>query len=496
MKKTFALIIALLLIITGCGQNTENKILADGVYVCEVSLEGGSGKATVESPAEVVAKDGNITACIVWSSSHYDYMVVDGKKYLNEALAGENSKFTIPVPGFDQEFTVIADTTAMSTPHEIEYKLTVHGIGEKDISSEGESTESVINAGHASTDELTLTGSLELEYAKEFSVDFYEDNDKNRYNYITIGSGDLEQSFLQSCSDKASQYETIKTDKTYLVSTSVMDLIASIGALDSIRLSGTKKEDWSVEEAKKAMESGELLYAGKYSAPDYELLLSEGCNFAIENTMIYHNPEVYEKLKSLGITVMIERSSYESNPLGRLEWVKLYGVIYNKLDEATALFKEQERRVNAIKTKEKTGKTVAVFSINSNGMVTVRRAGDYISSMINLAGGVYVPKDLNGEEDNNLSTVTITVEDFYAGAKDADLLIYNGTIEGDIVSKKELVGKMPLLGEFSAFKSGDIYCLPESFFQQSTSVADFIEDVNNILEDDTKKLNYLYRLEE
>ncbi len=496
MKKTFALIIALLLIIMGCGQNTENKILADGVYVCEVSLEGGSGKATVESPAEVVAKGGNITACIVWSSSHYDYMVVDGKKYLNEALAGENSKFTIPVPGFDQEFTVIADTTAMSTPHEIEYKLTVHGIGEKDISSEGDSTESVINAGHASTDELTLTGSLELEYAKEFSVDFYEDNDKNRYNYITIGSGDLEQSFLQSCSDKASQYETIKTDKTYLVSTSVMDLITSIGALDSIRLSGTKKEDWSVEEAKKAMESGDLLYAGKYSAPDYELLLSEGCNFAIENTMIYHNPEVYEKLKSLGITVMIERSSYESDPLGRLEWIKLYGVIYNRLDEATALFEEQEKRVNAIKTKEKTGRTVAVFSINSNGTVTVRRNGDYISSMINLAGGTYVPKNLTDEEENSLSTMNITVEDFYAGAKDADLLIYNGTIQGDIDNKKELVGKMPLLGEFSAFKSSDIYCLPESFFQQSTSVADFIEDVNNILEDDTKKLNYLYRLEE
>ena len=301
---------------------------------------------------------------------------------------------------------------------------------------------------------------------------------------------------MQSCSDAASQYETIKTDKTYLVSTSVMDLIASIGALDSIRLSGTKKEDWSIEEAKKAMESGSLLYAGKYSAPDYELLLSEGCNFAIENTMIYHNPEVYEKLKSLGITVMIERSSYESDPLGRLEWVKLYGVIYNKLDEATALFDEQEKRVNEVKAKEKTGKSVAVFSINSNGTVTVRQNGDYISSMIDLAGGIYVPKGLTDEEDSNLSTMNITVEDFYAGAKDADLLIYNGTIEGNIDRTKELTEKMPLLGEFKAFKSGMIYCLPESFFQQSTSAADFIEDVNNILGGDTKKLSFLYRLEE
>lgn len=495
MKKTLAMIIALLLIITGCGQNTENKILADGEYVCEVSLEGGSGKATVESPTEVVVKDGKIKVVVTWSSSNYDYMIVDGQKFLNEASTGEKSKFTIPVPEFDREFTVIADTTAMSTPHEIEYRLNVHGTGENDISSK-ESTAPVINLGRASTEGLSLTGSLELKYAKEFKVDFYEDSEKNRYNFITIGSGDLEQSFLQSCSDAVSQYETIKTDKTYLVSTSVMDLIASIGALDSIRLSGTKKEDWSIEEAQKAMESGSLLYAGKYSAPDYELLLSEGCNFAIENTMLYHNPEVYEKLKSLGITVMIERSSYESDPLGRLEWVKLYGVIYNKLDEATALFDEQEKRVNEVKAKEKTGKTVAVFSINSNGTVTVRRNGDYISSMIDLAGGIYVPKGLTDEGDSNLSTMNITVEDFYAGAKDADLLIYNGTIEGNIDRKKELTEKMPLLGEFKAFKSGMIYCLPESFFQQSTSAADFIEDVNNILEGDTKKLSVLYRLEE
>ena len=69
------------------------------------------------------------------------------------------------------------------------------------------------------------------------------------------------------------------------------------------------------------MEEGDILYAGKYSAPDYELILDEGCNLAIENTMIYHNPEVKEKLEELGIPVLVERSSYESHPLGRLESV-------------------------------------------------------------------------------------------------------------------------------------------------------------------------------
>ena len=102
--------------------------LADGEYLCEVSLSGGSGKASIESPCSVIIKDGAAFARIVWSSSNYDYMLIKDnegadKKILNEAASGENSSFTIPVPYFDKEFSVIADTTAMSTSHEIEYSL-------------------------------------------------------------------------------------------------------------------------------------------------------------------------------------------------------------------------------------------------------------------------------------------------------------------------------------------------------------------------------------
>lgn len=112
-------------------------------------------------------------------------------------------------------------------------------------------------------------------------------------------------------------------NQVYLVSSAVMDLVCEIGALPHVTYTATKQKDWYVAKAVKAMEDGELIYAGKYSAPDYELLLSGGCSFAVENTMITHNPEVKEKLEELGIKVMIERSSYEKHPLGRLEWIKL-----------------------------------------------------------------------------------------------------------------------------------------------------------------------------
>ena len=99
------------------------EIPADGSYTCAVTLEGGSGRATVESPAALTVADGIMTATIVWSSPNYDYMLVDGEKYLPVNTDG-NSTFEIPVAALDTPLAVVGDTTAMSTPHEIDYTLT------------------------------------------------------------------------------------------------------------------------------------------------------------------------------------------------------------------------------------------------------------------------------------------------------------------------------------------------------------------------------------
>ena len=97
--------------------------LSDGEYTAEVTLSGGSGRASVQSPAKITVSGGEITAEIVWSSSNYDYMRIGEEKYLPVNTEG-NSTFVIPVSCFDRAVTVYADTTAMSEPHEIEYKLT------------------------------------------------------------------------------------------------------------------------------------------------------------------------------------------------------------------------------------------------------------------------------------------------------------------------------------------------------------------------------------
>lgn len=106
----------------GTYTSAEDLQLADGTYSVEISLEGGSGKATVESPANMIVENGTVTVTIVWSSSNYDYMVVNDEKYLTVNTDG-NSTFNIPVNVFDGPMAVRADTTAMSEPHEIDYTL-------------------------------------------------------------------------------------------------------------------------------------------------------------------------------------------------------------------------------------------------------------------------------------------------------------------------------------------------------------------------------------
>ena len=509
MKRTKILKAAVLLAcLAACGFfikqiffKTTNQI-EPGIYSCYVNLEGGSGRASVDSPAQVIVKKDSKAVELVWSSPNYDYMIVDGERFDNEAAPGDNSVFTIPFDSFDEPFKVIGDTTAMSTPHEIEYTLTVISPEVNSVVDAITTNAGVEDAGEVTLGDLEFVSSMELDYAKEFSVSYYEDEANDTYTLITIGSEGSRQYFMISENGKipsgvSDNVVLLKDlDKTYLVSTSVMDLMAEIDSLSSIRFSGTDVADWYIPEAKEKMNSGDILYAGKYSAPDYELLISEKCNFAIENTMIYHNPEVKEKLESLGIPVMVERSSYENAPLGRLEWIKLYGLLYGKEHEANEFFEEQKARAKAISDVESTGLKVAVFSIDSNGMISIRKPGDYISSMIEMAGGSYVPANIAVSDDNALSTMKITMEDFYVEAVDADILIYNSTIEGEIKSVDELIKKAEVLGDFKAVKSGNVYCLSKGYFQQSSDVAEFIEDVHIILTGENGSLQYLFKLKE
>ena len=100
--------------------------LPDGEYSIEVNMTGGAGRASVSSPTWLIVKDGHAYARLLWSSSYYDYMIVAGQRYDNQTDDGSNSTFVIPIVQMDEEYPVVADTTAMGDPVEVEYHLTFY----------------------------------------------------------------------------------------------------------------------------------------------------------------------------------------------------------------------------------------------------------------------------------------------------------------------------------------------------------------------------------
>lgn len=349
----------------------------------------------------------------------------------------------------------------------------------------------------ATTDALVLDHAYPLDYARQFTADVYTDGSvlltiaESGDKFLVRPEGAAELSVLPEGTVELRQ----PLENIYLVSSSIMDYFIHLDALDSIALSGTRADGWYLDEAKAAMEAGEITYAGKYSAPDYECILAAHCSLAIENTMIYHTPEVKEQLEKFGIPVLVERSSYETDPLARMEWVKLYGILLGKQQEAEQLFDTQVQRVAPLENQQPTGKTVAFFSITSNNLVTVRKGSDYVARMIEMAGADYVFADLT-DNGNSLSTMNLPLEDFYAGARDADFLIYNSTIEGVVSTTDELVAKCSLLADFKAVQNGHVWCVAQSFFQQSMELADFILELHLLFTEDAPDgLQYFIHVE-
>ena len=396
---------------------------------------------------------------------------------------------------------------------------------------------------------LTFISSMDLSYARAFDIFFYEASEKHENDSKGAAVGD-EQYILIDIHKSASYLlvpegkevpEGIPKEivvlrapvqKIYAAATSSVALFNACGALDQVKFTGTDSGGWYIDPPKEALRDGRMVYAGKYSSPDYELLAASGCGLAVESTMILHAPEVKEKLEELGIPVLIDTSSTESHPLGRTEWVRLYGALTGHREEADSFFARQVKKLQGMEdiskavdmaaadsdvkeNKEKkerkaegneeiteakaedneekkaedkagnnlyqdTGKTVAFFSVTSTGNIIVRASDDYIPAMISLAGGRYVFKDLVNNSGSSAS-VRMSMETFYNEAKDADYLIYNSTIESPLRSLAELTAKSGLFADFKAFQEGNVWQIRRSLYQSPDIAVDMIFDIHKML---------------
>mgnify|MGYP001057287055 CR=1 FL=1 len=326
-------------------------------------------------------------------------------------------------------------------------------------------------------DGLTYESTMDLTYATEFDVYDYKDGYKlldvhEDRQYLVVPEGKEAPEGLSEDIVVLQQ----PLDHIYMAATAIMSLLDAVDAIDQVKFSGLNASGWYVEDAKKAMESGDMIYAGKYSEPDYELLVSENCDLAIESTMILHSPKVQEMIEMLDIPVFIDRSSYESQPLGRTEWIKLYGAMLDKEEEAADFFASQASVVENLKDFQNTEKPVAFFYINTSGAAVVRNPEDYISNMIELGGARNAFRDL--QDDSGKTSVPITMEQFYDTAEDADYLIYNASIDSTVKTLDDLLAKDSMFADYKAVKEGNVWTTEKSMYQATDKIAQFTNDIN------------------
>ncbi len=376
--------------------------------------------------------------------------------------------------------------------------LLLAGCGQSGSSSSGSQTsyQSTVNAGDTSSaaDQskkekkeapeiagLTYKSTMDLEYATEFDIYYYEGGYKlidvhEDRQYLVVPEGKEAPEDLDEDIVVLEQ----PLDHIYMAATAVMSLFDEIDGLDNVKFSGVTADGWYVDNVKTAMNEGKITYAGKYSEPDYEMLVDGECNLAVESTMILHTPKVQEMIEDLDIPVFVDYSSYEGNPLGRTEWVKLYGAMLNKEDQAGEFFEREAKIVDDLEGFKNTEKTVAYFYVNSDGSIVVRKSEDYIPSMIEIAGGRYAFKDLKNP-DSNAPSVKLTMEEFYATAVDADYLIYNGTIDGQVSSISDLEAKNELFADFKAVKDGNVWYTGKNLYQATDKTGELIKDIHLML---------------
>lgn len=339
---------------------------------------------------------------------------------------------------------------------------------------------------------LVFDHTMELEYAKCFSVDYY----KGGYKIAKISDGPTllivpEDMSVPADAPKDAIVLQQPVSNLLVSSTPVTSLINAIGALDAISMTTYDVDSWYIDEVKDALNAGKMTYIGEHKTPDYEKITASGATLAFWSTML--TEEVKAQVEQLGIDIVLDMSAEEDHPLARVEWAKLYGAIFNCEDKANEVFNAQKAYIDEIAKLEDSGKSVAIFYITSKGKLYARNADDYMAKMVDLAGGAYALPNVGVGE---VGTINMEMEAFYDKAKDADYIIYIYSLGGKPTVLADFLARADILAEMKAVKEGNVWCTTPDFFQIQDTIGAMINDIHLMLEADASvdELTYLKRL--
>lgn len=344
----------------------------------------------------------------------------------------------------------------------------------------------------ACAEQLVFDHSMELNYAKCFSVDYYEDG----YKMATISDGTVivvvpeGKSIPEELPEGAIVMQQ-PINNLLVSSTPVTSLINAAGALDTISQTTYDVSSWYIQDVIDAMNDGKIAYIGSYKEPDFEQITAAGIENAFFSTML--TEDVAEKLAQLGVSVVLDQSASEDHPLARVEWIKLYGALFNCEEQAEEVFNTQKAYIDELNAMEKTGKSVAVFYITSKGVLYARNSEDYMVKMVEIAGGDY---SLKGIGEGMTGTAKMELEAFYDAAKDSDYVIYIWSMGGKPANMEEFISRAPILSDIKAVAEGKVWCTTADFFQIQNTIGSMINDIRLMLEadEDTDTLTYLFKL--
>lgn len=366
----------------------------------------------------------------------------------------------------------------------------------------GNAAPSASSAGNASTKNngkipkitgLSYRSEVKQDYADQFHIYRYQGG----YRLITVADGSRylvvpKGKPVPSGTGGKTVILRQPLSHVYNAATAVMSLFSAAGALDHVTMSSLPESGWTFDAPRQRMQSGAMVYAGKYSEPDYEMLVDRKCDLAVESTMIYHTPDVKEMIEDLHIPVFVDRSSYEKHPLGRVEWVKVYGALTGRENAAERFFRGQKSKATGRKTGAagKSRKKVAFFYLSADGKAVVRREDDYVPAMIRMAGGKYAYSGVHARA----SSVPMSMEKFFEMTRDADLIVYNGSIDQTVRSLSDLKAKDPIMKKIPAVRQGNCYVAGSAMYQRTDLTGEMIADFRNLLAGDTGDLRFLKKL--
>ena len=312
---------------------------------------------------------------------------------------------------------------------------------------------------------------LQLQYATHFRIEYLGNGRK----LVTDGAG---RKLLliprgQRPPEGYRQNQIIEIPVRRVVSkwTTIPPLLKALGVIDSIVGVTTREKQWHIDEIRRGMEEGKIKYLGESRVTDYEKLRS------VKPDVFFAGEwEKTEKLNELGIPFAVVTEYLEKNPLGRLEWIKFFAAFYNREREAEQFFKRAVKGTNMLSGRLRglvNRPDILWGFIMGRGTVYVPRADSYVAKMISMAGGHYVFGNLR-----QTGSAAITLEQFYARGRDADIYISPGTLpQYGITSIKKLIATHPILAGFKSVREGNVWCFQPWYWESIDKTDDIIEDL-------------------